>query len=104
MSEGYAYVWEFRVPPGLQAEFERYYGPSGAWAQLFRRSTGYLGTLLLKDASSPGRYVTVDRWRDEQSFQAFRSAYSRQYDQLDGECERLTEGEQLLGVFSELAV
>jgi heme-degrading monooxygenase HmoA len=97
----YAYVWEFRVPLDLQSEFEQHYGPDGAWAQLFRSSAGYIETLLLKDRSSVGRYITVDRWRDEEAFQAFRSLFSQQYEQLDRECERLTEGEQLVGVFTE---
>ena len=97
----YAYVWEFHVPPDLQSEFEQHYGPGGTWAQLFKSSAGYIETLLLKDKSSPSRYVTVDRWRDEEAFQAFRSSFSQQYEQLDRECERLTLGEQLVGEFAE---
>ena len=97
----YAYVWEFHVPLDLQSEFERHYGPGGTWAQLFRSSAGYIETLLLSDRSTAGRYVTVDRWRDEEAFQVFRSSFSRQYEQLDRECERLTVSEQLLGVFTE---
>ena len=99
----YAYVWEFHVPLDLQSEFEQHYGPSGTWAQLFRSSAGYIETLLLKDKSSASRYVTVDRWRDEEAFQAFRSSFFQQYEQLDRECERLTVGEQLVGVFTECA-
>ena len=94
-------MWEFRVPPDLQSEFEQHYGPGGTWAQLFKCSAGYIETLLLKDRSTVGRYITVDRWRDEEAFQAFRSLFSTQYEQLDLECEKLTIGEQLLGVFSE---
>jgi heme-degrading monooxygenase HmoA len=97
----YAYVWEFHVPLDLRSEFEQHYGPGGTWAQLFKSSAGYIETLLLKDKSSPSRYVTVDRWRDEEAFQAFRSSFSQQYEQLDRECERLTVGEQLVGEFAE---
>lgn len=97
----YAYVWEFHVPLDLQSEFEQHYGPDGSWARLFRSSTGYVETLLLRDKSSPGRYVTVDRRPDEEAFQAFRSSFSEQYEQLDRECERLAVGEQLFGVFTE---
>lgn len=97
----YAYVWEFHVPLDLQSEFEQHYGPSGTWAQLFRSSPGYIETLLLKDKSSVGRFITVDRWRNEEAFQAFRSSFSEQYEQLDRECEKLTVGEQLVGVFTE---
>lgn len=96
----YVYMWEFHVSIDFQPEFERHYGPDGTWVQLFRGSAGYIETLLLKDGSSD-RYVTVDRWRDEEAFQAFRSSFSQQYEQLDRECEKLTTGEQLLGVFAE---
>ena len=99
----YAYVWEFHVPLDLQSEFEQHYGPGGTWAQLFKSSEGYIETLLLKDKSAASRYVTVDRWRDEEAFQAFRSSFSQQYEQLDRECERLTVGEQLVGEFAECA-
>ena len=99
----YAYVWEFHVVLDLQSEFEQHYGPGGSWAQLFTRSAGYIETLLLKDRSTVDRYVTVDRWRDEEAFQAFRSSFSEQYEQLDRECERLTVGEQLLGLFTEVS-
>jgi heme-degrading monooxygenase HmoA len=100
MIAGYAYIWEFRVLPDLQEEFEQHYGPDGSWARLFGCATGYLETLLLKDTSVAGRYVTVDRWRDEESFRAFRSTCARQYEELDSACERLTASEHLLGVFS----
>lgn len=98
---GYTYVWEFEVEAGLAAEFERHYGPGGTWAALFARADGYVETLLLKDRAAPGRYVTVDRWRDEAAYRAFRTAFSAEYEQLDRECERLTIGERRLGEFGE---
>jgi heme-degrading monooxygenase HmoA len=101
MGNGYTYVWEFQVPPHSQSEFERSYGANGAWARLFRRSPDYLETLLLKDRSTTGRYVTVDRWRSEESYLEFRTSFAQQYAELDRECERLTTGETMLGAFSE---
>lgn len=101
MSGHYAYAWEFHVPADLQAEFEQHYGPDGTWARLFGRAPGYLETLLLKDRSTAGRYVTIDRWRDEGAFLAFRSAFLREYEQLDRQCEQLTTSEQSLGAFTE---
>jgi heme-degrading monooxygenase HmoA len=98
----YTYVWEFEVSPDLATDFEQHYGPTGTWAQLFRRSPDYLETLLLKDNAVPGRYLTVDRWRSENAYLAFKSAFAAQYAQLDNECERLTAGERSLGEFSEL--
>jgi len=101
MGSGYSYVWEFLVPPDCVADFERHYGPNGTWASLFRRAPGYIETLLLSDRSVPGRYVTVDRWKDEASHAAFQAAFGAEYSALDAECAMLTTGESLVGIFSE---
>ncbi len=101
MNTGYSYVWEFLVSPESQAEFERHYGAEGTWVCLFRRSPGYIETLLLADRSTPGRYLTVDRWKSEEAYLAFRSAFSVPYAALDAECGKLTSGETFLGAFGE---
>jgi len=98
----YTYLWEFEVSPELVVDFEQHYGPAGPWAQLFSRSPDYIETLLLKDNAVPGRYLTVDRWRSEEAYLTFKSAFAAQYAQLDNECEQLTVGERSLGGFSEL--
>lgn len=102
MQNAYAYLWEFQVRPGREAEFERHYAAQGTWARLFRRSPSYIETLLLKDGTVPGRYVTVDRWRDEAGYREFRSAFAQAYAELDEKCEQLTVAERSLGAFSEL--
>ena len=97
---GFVYLWEFQVKPGLEAEFELHYGPGGTWAQLFHGSPDFIETLLLKDKAVPGRYITVDHWRSEAAYQAFRSAFTPQYGKLDKECEQLTVNERLLGTYT----
>ncbi len=99
--DGYASVWEFRVQPSSQEEFEKHYGPNGTWAVLFSRSPGYLGTLLLRDSSEPLRYLTVDRWTGEAEYLEFRSRFAREYAELDRECESLTTHEAALGEFTD---
>lgn len=96
----FSYVWEFAVPREHEAEFERHYGPAGTWVQLFSRAPGYLGTLLLKDRETPGRYLTVDRWESEAAYRAFRSRYASEYQALDLQCENLTSSEKSLGKFA----
>lgn len=95
----YAIVWQFRPVSGREAEFERAYGPSGAWAQLFRRGEGYLGTALLRPADGPGGYLTVDRWASREAYEAFRARLAAEYAALDATMEALTESEALVGVF-----
>ena len=96
----YCYLWEFHVRPEWQAEFERRYGPEGAWAALFRQAPGYIDTLLLRDRSQGLRYVTIDRWENREAYLAFRSEFSRQYDEIDRLGQGLTTHEALLGEFS----
>src|SRR5215472_3020837 len=69
---GYVVIWEFRVQPGMEADFERAYGSEGRWAQLFRTGDGFSGTELHRDVSVPGRYVTLDFWSSGEAYQRFR--------------------------------
>jgi heme-degrading monooxygenase HmoA len=95
-------VWEFQVRPESIAEFERAYGPDGPWAQLFRRSSAYLGTELLRDTDRAGRYLTIDRWASRDAFQQFKQQYAGEYAALDRALEKLTEGEALVGDFEAI--
>jgi heme-degrading monooxygenase HmoA len=97
----FAYIWEFKVAPSAQAQFEFEYGPRGAWAALFRMAPGYIETLLLRDDADPLRYVTVDRWESQEAHDVFRSMNLRQYVEIDRRCQGYTTQERSLGEFSE---
>lgn len=97
--EGYVYIWQFEVRPQHRAEFLRYYGPDGAWARLFRRSDGYLETLLLCDRDAPDRFLTVDRWKSKAEHDAFKLLHQADYNALDQACESLTLRETSLGAY-----
>jgi heme-degrading monooxygenase HmoA len=97
----YTCLWEFRVATARRAEFARVYGPRGDWAALFHRASGYLGTLLLHDVADPERFVTIDRWRSEADFRAFKATFAHEYADLDVRCEHLTLAESPLGSFEE---
>jgi 8-oxo-dGTP diphosphatase len=90
-------VWEFAPAAGRAAEFERAYGPDGDWARFFRRDPGYLGTELLRGAA--GRYLTIDRWRTRDAFEAFKKREAEEYATLDRRMEALTSHEACLGSF-----
>lgn len=100
----YTYLWEFIVESDHVNEFERHYGPQGSWVQLFRQAPGYIQTIFLRDSTDPRRFVTIDRWENAEAYQAFRSAFSLQYADLDRRCERLTTREISLGSFDEPTV
>jgi len=92
-------LWQFDIADEKTAEFEAAYGAAGSWAQLFGRSTEYLGTELLRDAYVPGRYVTVDRWQSEEAFRAFRALHDADYEAVDRASDALTSWESRIGAF-----
>ncbi|MBI5502095.1 MAG: antibiotic biosynthesis monooxygenase [Deltaproteobacteria bacterium] len=96
---GYSYVWEYVVRGEHAADFLRTYGPDGDWVRLFRRAPGYVSTELLRDRVRPGRFVTVDRWRSKEDWEAFRSAFGAEYEAIDARCEGWTAHEAELGCF-----
>jgi hypothetical protein len=95
-------VWEFRVHPEHHREFEVTYDSNGVWAVLFRKSSDYQETILLRDSSQNGRYLTIDRWNSEDAFRRFKQEYAEEYVVIDAKCEALTESERLVGVFERV--
>jgi heme-degrading monooxygenase HmoA len=89
-------VWEYDVPEAAAAEFERVYGADRAWAELFSSSEGFEGTELFASVSNPGRYLTVDRFRDEASWRRFQAEHREAYLALDAASEGLTVAEREL--------
>jgi heme-degrading monooxygenase HmoA len=93
-------IWKFEIAEDQVAGFEAAYGPEGPWAQLFRASSDYLGTELLRDAYIPGGYVTIDRWTSEEAFRAFRKEHDGDYEKLDRQCDALTGKEMRVGAYT----
>jgi len=101
MTSRYTYLWEFLVAPDRIEEFKHHYGPTGSWVTLFRRSPGYIETLLLQDSANPRRFITIDRWESLDAYQSFHSRFSREYAAIDEVCQHLTITEIPLGRYSE---
>jgi heme-degrading monooxygenase HmoA len=99
----YTYLWEFQVDADRAPEFERHYGPDGAWVALFREAPGYVGTTLLRDRRDPRRYLAIDRWRSVEAYRSFRARFADRYEELDRRCEGLAARELPLGEFEERA-
>ncbi len=92
-------LWRFRIPEGDPQAFLDAYGPTGAWARLFRTSPGFLGTDLLADDSSRS-FLTVDRWVHREAWLAFLEAHQTAYAALDRETETLVSEEEQIGEFT----
>ncbi len=95
------FIWEFVVRMEKVKEFERHYAVTGPWADLFCKSAGYRGTILLRDTENARRYLTIDRWDTAAAQRAMRERFAAQYDELDRACEGFTKSERRIGVFEE---
>ena len=95
----YTYIWEYYVRDGFVSEFEKIYGPDGAWAQLFRDDKGYLRTELHQDIDNENRYLTVDYWVSKSACDEFQKKFATEYEALDKIGTSLTEKENSLGSF-----
>jgi heme-degrading monooxygenase HmoA len=93
-------LWEFRVRPGLEHTFIEKYGPEGDWVRLFRNSTGFLGTDLLRDEWDRRRFITQDRWASAADYEAFQWRHQAAYEALDRACAPLIETQRRFGVFT----
>jgi heme-degrading monooxygenase HmoA len=89
-------VWRYDVRAGSAEDFERIYGRDGAWARLFSLADGYVGTELYRAMETPGRYLTVDTFTDDASWQRFLIEHRGAYDDLDQQTSGLTLVEQEL--------
>jgi heme-degrading monooxygenase HmoA len=92
----YRILWEYHVKTEKLPEFEEAYSPAGAWAKLFQKGEGYLGTELVRDEANPLRFITIDRWSSRAEYEAFLSGWGQAYKQMDARCEGLTERESPL--------
>jgi quinol monooxygenase YgiN len=96
-SLGYVYIWEYTVLPERVVDFERAYGPDGAWVALFKRANGYIRTELYQDRHISNRYLTIDCWESKEAWQAFRTVLSAEFEAIDAQCEGFTLEEREIG-------
>jgi heme-degrading monooxygenase HmoA len=96
-------IWQFRARPDKADEFRSAYGLAGAWASLFGRAAGYLGTELLESTTEPTTYLTVDRWESAEAWAALLRVWPEDYAAVDRQCESFTIAEVEVGTFRTLA-
>jgi heme-degrading monooxygenase HmoA len=89
-------VWEFEVPAQEVEAFMSSYAANGAWSQLFARGDGYVDSRLYRATDDARRFITVDRWRDLDSWQVFLDRWGAEYQALDKQLEELTNTERLV--------
>lgn len=92
----YVRVWEYEVEADQVDAFLAAYGATGAWVQLFSRAGGYAGSQLFRDAECTSRFLTVDRWADAASWEAFMGRWGDDYRELDHRLDGLASGGQVV--------
>ena len=92
----------FTYDVGETQEFEGVYGPEGEWAQFFRTGQGYIGTELLRDVETPGRYLVVDRWESREAYNDFVAANRDEYMRRVDDSSFHYEQELRLGTFENV--
>jgi len=90
-------IWQYQAKADRVSEFEKIHASDGAWAELFQKAEGFLGTELVRHHENPTRFLTIDRWTSRQAHEAFLTEWKQAYQALDAQCEGLTEKERLLG-------
>ncbi|MGN6795980.1 MAG: antibiotic biosynthesis monooxygenase family protein [Streptosporangiaceae bacterium] len=88
----YVRVWQYEVEAGQVDAFLAAYGAHGVWAQLFERAEGFAGTELFRDAERANRFLTIDRWADADSWEAFLHRWEDEYRALDDQLHGLAAG------------
>ena len=84
------------------AEFERVYGSEGDWAEFFRQGRGYIGTELLHDVETPGRYLVIDRWESADAYNALIAERREDYMEHVDATRFLYDSELRFGTFESV--
>lgn len=96
-------LWEFQVSVENRAKFETAYKGDGIWGQLFQRDSAYVKTILVRNDERAGSYLTIDVWKNRESYLQFKHRFGADYAKIDKDCEALTDGERLIGIYEEIA-
>ena len=59
-------------------------------------------TELYRDRTERSRFVTIDYWQSASAWEAFRTAFAKEFEDLDGRCAIVTNREAKLGKFEPL--
>ncbi|HEU5234219.1 MAG TPA: antibiotic biosynthesis monooxygenase [Terriglobales bacterium] len=95
-------MWEFQVAPENRSKFETAYKGDGIWAQLFQRDAAYVETILVRSDEHAGTYLTIDVWKNRESYLQFKQRFAADYAKIDKDCEALTDSERLIGIFEKI--
>jgi hypothetical protein len=99
-----AIAWQFDVRPGLEKQFEQFYGADGEWTAVNRHSRSYLGSSFLRDQARSSRYMVIEYWSEMIVYEEHRTYYKQQTARLETRRAELLDAVEPLGVFTALNV
>ena len=99
-----AVVWQFEVHADKQDQFEAFYGASGAWTKLSRRSRSFLGSSFLHDIAQADRYLVIEYWSEMVVYEKHHSDFGAEMGELEERRDALVRKATPLGVFNALDV
>jgi quinol monooxygenase YgiN len=77
-----AVVWNFRVQPGREEEFEKLHGADGEWTSISRKSRSFLGSSFLRDLADARRYLMVEYWSEMVVYEKHLADFSDEMERL----------------------
>jgi len=95
-------IWEYKVKSGEEENFEKSYGPNGAWIKFFKPCKDYLSTDLIKGIEAPRTYLTLDKWTSEKAYVDYLEKNKDKYEEIDDEFTSLTEFQTKIGSYNTL--
>lgn len=69
-------LWEYQVKADREAEFKAIYASNGAWAELFRKGKGFLGTQSFHSGTVKPLHDRRDQWETINDYQTFSIGFN----------------------------
>ena len=99
-----ALVWQFEIEPGKTAEFEKFFGAGGPWAEIARRDRAYLGASFIRNLGDPIQYMLTEYWSEIVVYQRHHHLFESDFVLLEEQRAALVKSVIPLGVFQVLDV
>jgi hypothetical protein len=99
-----AVVWQFHVKPGLQEDFEKFFGADGDWTALGRRSRSFLGSSFLRDQVHDAQYLLIEYWSEMLVYEKHLANFDDDVRLLEEKRDELCESIVPVGIYTGIDV
>ena len=99
-----ALVWQFEIEAGKTDEFEKFFGASGPWSEIARRSRAYLGASFIRNLGEPLHYMLTEYWSEILVYERHHHLFESDFLLLEQQRNALVKSVTPVGVFQALDV